>query len=216
MRYYAKLVGDADNVRNTAVLRINDKLEGESSAIVRRNMVAELFESKNAIDGNQEVTVIDITHGAEDVKLTFRIKLVQYGAGMGEENRVVVVDNLADCFTYIEGTEVYNNSADIYFKLTADNDKKTVSIVKTGTDIPAGTYTIDFEVAVDLNLLKPGMQATNTAGTTVTIRRDAELNINKTWSGGKAIGDGATFQLKNSAGTVIASASSTDNGIITL
>ena len=216
VRYYAKLVGDADNVRNTAQLNINDKLEDESSAIVRRNMVAALFASKHAIDGNQEVTVIDITHGAEDVKLTFRIKLVQYGAGMGEENRVVVVDNLADCFTYIEGTEVYNNSADNYFKLTADNDKKTVSIVKTGTNIPAGTYTIDFEVAVDLNLLKPGMQATNTAGTTVTIRRDAELNINKTWSGSKEIGSGATFQLKNSAGTVIASASSTGDGIITL
>lgn len=217
VRYYAKLVGDADNVRNTAQLKINGESEYESSAIVRRNMVAALFVNKRAIDEEgREVTVIDITHGAANVELTFRIKLVQYGAGMGEENRVVVVDNLADCFTYIEGTEVYNNSADIYFKLTADNDKKTVSIVKTGTDIPAGTYTIDFEVAVNLNLLKPGMQATNTAGTTVIIRRDAELNINKTWNGSKEIGGGATFQLKNSAGTVIASASSMGDGIITL
>ena len=216
VRYYAKLVGDADNVRNTAQLKINGEVEDESSAIVRRNMVAALFVNKRAIDEDREVTVIDITHGAEDVKLTFRIKLVQYGAGMGEKNRVVVVDNLADCFTYIEGTEVYNNSADIYFKLTADNDKKTVSIVKTGTDIPAGTYNIDFKVNVDLNRLKPGMQATNTAGTTVIIRRDAELNINKTWNGGKEIGSGATFQLKNSAGTVIASAISTSNDTVTL
>ena len=216
VRYYAKLVGDADNVRNTAVLRINDKLEGESSAIVRRNMVAALFASKHAIDGNQEVTVIDITHGAANVELTFRIKLVQYGTGMGEKGRVVVIDNLDKCFSYIANSEVYSSTASNYFKLVADDNKNTVSIEKTDKDIPAGTYTIDFKVSVDLDLLKPGMQATNTAGTTVTIRRDAELNINKTWNGGKEIGSGATFQLKNSAGTVIASASSTDDGIITL
>ena len=53
VRYYAKLVGDADNVRNTAQLKINGEVEGESSAIVRRNMVAALFASKHAIDGNQ-------------------------------------------------------------------------------------------------------------------------------------------------------------------
>ena len=216
VRYYAKLVGDADNVRNTAQLKINGESEYESSAIVRRNMVAALFASKHAIDGNQEVTVIDITPGPENVELTFRIKLVQYGAGMGEKGRVVVIDNLDKCFSYIANSEVYSSTASNYFKLVADDNKNTVSIEKTDKDIPAGTYTIDFKVSVDLDLLKPGMQATNTAGTTVIIRRDAELNINKTWNGSKEIGGGATFQLKNSAGTVIASASSTGDGIITL
>lgn len=218
VRYYAKLVDDADNVRNTAQLKINDAVKDVSSAIVRRNMVAALFVNKRAIDKNQEVTVIDITHGAENVELTFRIKLVQYGTGMGEPGRVVVVDTLADCFSYIEGSADYNNSAGVYFELISNEDENTVSIVKKGADIPAGTYNIDFKVNVDLDLLKPGMQATNTAGTTVIIRRDAELKINKTWEGeeGKEIGDGATFQLKNSAGTVIASAISTEDGPVTL
>ncbi|MBR5272421.1 MAG: hypothetical protein IKU25_03385 [Clostridia bacterium] len=219
LRYYVLLTGNADNVRNTVGLNIDDEDEITDHATVRRTRAASLLATKKALKDEKEVTVIDVTNETDvEPTLTFRIVLVQYGTGYSlKDNDEVVYDILDNCFEYAHNVKFSPGAAEI-FDLKPDGQKLT--IVKRGNDpIPAGTYHIDFDVKVSLegdNALLPGQTVTNTAGTTVVIRRDAEFTIDKQWANDTEIGGGSDFKLKKGDGSIVASATSKADGKLTM
>lgn len=220
LRYYAILTGNADNVQNNVTLNVDDDVTMSDSATVRRTRSASLLATKKALKDGKEVTIIDVTNGMpDDVTLTFRIVLVQYGTGNSlKDGDEVVYDILENCFTFVEGSQKFSVGAEDIFELEHEGQKLT--IIKKGDDsILAGTYYIDFDVQVALegeNALLPGQTATNTVGTTVVIRRDAKLVIDKAWANDEKIGGGSVFELKNDRDKVIAAATSTADGKLTM
>lgn len=209
IRYFAVIVGDAVNATNTATLTIGGEESYNDNATIIRYESQGAVVWKRALDNGNEVTVIDIT---ETDSITFRIKINQYGEGsLYKDGAVIAFDDLEPCLTYDQTAE---SSIRGPFRIEVNNNR--LNIVKSGNDpIPAGEYNIDFRVKVDKKQLDYGNATTNTVGNTVIIRRKAKLTIDKTWAGGKQIGEGAEFSLLDGK-KVIASAQSNRDGLVTL
>ena len=151
-------------------------------------------------------------------QVTFRISITQYGDDATEEEASIADDVLSDCFSFVEGSVKYGPENANKF-LSVEHDGGKISIKKTrGERIPAGTYTIDFTVDVDMAELQPGGVAQNriSDNSVVYIRRDAELTVNNTWEEGDGEEKIATFQLIGPKGDIIDTATVTGNGSATL
>ena len=213
VRYFAKVVGNATNVTNTVDLAINGEQQQQSSVTARKYDAAMLLLNKYIIADGNAVRMVDINSKERGKKqVTFRISITQYGDDATEEEASIADDVLSDCFSFVEGSVKYGPENAKNF-LSVEHDGGKISIKKTsGERIPAGTYTIDFTVDVDMDMLQPGGVAQNriSDNSVVYIRRDAELTVNKTWDGDKA-GKEATFQLIGPKGD-IDTATVTGNG----
>lgn len=204
VRYFAKVVGNATNVTNTVNLAINGEQQQQSSVTARKYDAAMLLLNKYIIADGNAVRMVDINSKEMGKKqVTFRISITQYGDDATEEEASITDDVLSDCFSFVEGSVKYGPENANKF-LSVEHDGGKISIKKTrGERIPAGTYTIDFTVDVDMDMLQPGGAAQNkiSESNVVYIRRDAELTVNKTWDGDEA-GKEATFQLIGPKGKI--------------
>lgn len=218
VRYFAKVVGNATNVTNTVNLAINGEQQQQSSVTARKYDAAMLLLNKYIIADGNAVRMVDINSKEMGKKqVTFRISITQYGDDATEEEASIADDVLSDCFSFVEGSVKYGPENANKF-LSVEHDGGKISIKKTrGERIPAGTYTIDFTVNVDMNKLQPGGAAQNkiSESNVVYVRRDAELTVNKTWEGDEA-GEKATFQLIGPKGNIIDTATVTENDSATL
>ena len=217
LRYFAKLVGDVNDVTNKVNMKINDKISKTAQVVARRFTSGAVTTSKYIMNGNNEVTVLDINEKTGTV--TFRIRVSAYGENAIAKDAVIVKDVLEDCFSYKAESVKYGTNASDYFKLEVNGKTVTITKIKDGA-IAQGFYTIDFTVDVDMTKLQPGGAAQNkiSESNVVYIRRDAELTVNKTWEGDGA-GKEATFQLiepKGDIGDIIDTAKVTGNGSATL
>lgn len=219
VRYFAKVVGNATNVTNTVNLAINGEQQQQSSVTARKYDAAMLLLNKYIIADGNAVRMVDINSKEMGKKqVTFRISITQYGDDATEEEASIADDVLSDCFSFVEGSVKYGPENANKF-LSVEHDGGKISIKKTrGERIPAGTYTIDFTVDVDMAELQPGGVAQNriSDNSVVYIRRDAELTVNKTWEEGDGEEKIATFQLIGPKGDIIDTATVTGNGSATL
>lgn len=200
LRYFAKLIGDVNDVTNKVNMKINDEIIKTAQVVARRYTSGAVTTSKYIMNGNNEVTVLDINEKTGTV--TFRIRVSAYGENAIAKDAVIVKDVLEDCFSYKAESVKYSTKADEYFKLEVNGKTVTITKIKDGA-IAQGFYTIDFTVNVDMENLQPGGAAQNkiSESNVVYIRRDAELTVNKTWAGdGK--GEEATFQLIGPKGNI--------------
>ena len=213
LRYFAKLIGDVNDVTNKVNMKINDEIIKTAQVVARRYTSGAVTTSKYIMNGNNKVTVLDIKE--QDKTVTFRIQISAYGENAIAKDAVIVKDVLEDCFSYKENSVTYGTNASDYFKLEVNGKTVTITKIKDGA-IAQGFYTIDFTVDVNMDMLQPGDAAQNkiSESNVVYIRRDAELTVNKTWEG-----DGekkeATFQLIGPKGD-IDTATVTGNGSATL
>ena len=219
VRYFAKVVGNATNVTNTVDLAINGEQQQQSSVTARKYDAAMLLLNKYIIADGNAVRMVDINSKEMGKKqVTFRISITQYGDDATEEEASIADDVLSDCFSFVEGSVKYGPKNANKF-LSVEHDGGKISIKKTrGERIPAGTYTIDFTVDVDMAELQPGGVAQNriSDNSVVYVRRDAELTVNKTWEEGDGEEKEATFQLIGPKGNIIDTATVTENGSATL
>ena len=213
LRYFAKLIGDVNDVTNKVNMKINDEIIKTAQVVARRYTSGAVTTSKYIMNGNNKVTVLDIKE--QDKTVTFRIQISAYGENAIAKDAVIVKDVLEDCFSYKDNSVTYGTDADEYFKLEVNGKTVTITKIKDGA-IAQGFYTIDFTVDVNMNKLQPGDAAQNkiSESNVVYIRRDAELTINKTWEDDEA-GEEATFQLIGPKGD-IDTATVTGNGSATL
>lgn len=213
LRYFAKLVGDVNDVTNKVNMKINDEIIKTAQVVARRYTSGVVTTSKYIMNGSNEVTVLDIKE--QDKTVTFRIQISAYGENSIAGGTVIVTDVLEDCFSYKDNSVTYGTDAGEYFKLEVNGQTVTITKIKDGA-IAQGFYTIDFTVDVDMAKLQPGGVAQNkiSESNVVYIRRDAELTVNKTWDGDKA-GKEATFKLIGPKGN-IDTATVTGNGSATL
>ena len=212
VRYFAKVVGNATNVTNTVDLAINGEQQQQSSVTARKYDAAMLLLNKYIIADGNAVRMVDINSKEMGTKqVTFRISITQYGDDATEEEASIADDVLSDCFSFVERSVKYGpENANQFLSVEHYNGK--ISIKKaSGERIPAGTYTIDFTVDVDMDKLQPGGVAQNriSDNSVVYVRRDAELTVNKTWEGNGASKE-ATFQLIGQDKGVIAAATVND------
>lgn len=200
LRYFAKLVGNENDVTNKVNMKIDDKISEAAQVVARRYTSGAVTTSKYIMNGSNEVTVLDINEKTGTV--TFRIRVSAYGEIAIDKDTVIVKDVLEDCFSFKNESVVYGTKADEYFKLEVNGQTVTITKIKDGA-IAQGFYTIDFTVNVDMNKLQPGDAAQNkiSESNVVYIRRDAELTVNKTWDGDEA-GKEATFQLIGPKGKI--------------
>lgn len=200
LRYFAKLVGDVNDVTNKVNMKINDEIRKTAQVVARRYTSGAVTTSKYIMNGNNEVPVLDINEKTGTV--TFRIRVSAYGENAIAKDAVIVTDVLEDCFSYKDESVKYGTKADEYFKLEVNGKTVTITKIKDGA-IAQGFYTIDFTVDVNMNKLQPGDAAQNkiSESNVVYIRRDAELTINKTWEDDEA-GEEATFQLIGPKGDI--------------
>ena len=217
LRYFAKLVGDVNDVTNKVNMKINDEIRKIAQVVARRYTSGAVTTSKYIMNGSNEVTVLDINEKTGTV--TFRIRVSAYGENSIAGGTVIVTDVLEDCFSYKDNSVTYGTDAGEYFKLEVNGKTVTITKIKDGA-IAQGFYTIDFTVNVDMENLQPGGAAQNkiSESNVVYIRRDAELTVNKTWEGDGA-GEKATFQLigpKGDIGDIIDTATVTGKGSATL
>lgn len=200
LRYFAKLIGDVNDVTNKVNMKINDEIIKTAQVVARRYTSGAVTTSKYIMNGNNKVTVLDIKE--QDKTVTFRIQISAYGENAIAKDAVIVKDVLEDCFSYKDNSVTYGTDADEYFKLEVNGKTVTITKIKDGA-IAQGFYTIDFTVDVNMNKLQPGDAAQNkiSESNVVYIRRDAELTINKTWEDDEA-GEEATFQLIGPKGDI--------------
>ena len=213
LRYFAKLVGNVNDVTNKVNMKIDDKISEAAQVVARRYTSGAVTTSKYIMNGSNEVTVLDINEKTGTV--TFRIRVSAYGEIAIDKDTVIVKDVLEDCFSYKDKSVKYGTKADEYFKLEVNGQTVTITKIKDGA-IAQGFYTIDFTVDVNMDMLQPGGAAQNkiSENNVVYIRRDAELTVNKTWEGDGA-GEKATFRLIGPKGD-IDTATVTGNGSATL
>ena len=214
LRYFAKLVGDVNDVTNKVNMKINDEIRKTAQVVARRYTSGAVTTSKYIMNGNNEVPVLDINEKTGTV--TFRIRVSAYGENAIAKDAVIVTDVLEDCFSYKDESVKYGTKADEYFKLEVNGKTVTITKIKDGA-IAQGFYTIDFTVGVDMDNLQPGGVAQNkiSESNVVYVRRSAKITIDKTWDGDKQIGGGAKFSLLDGK-KVIASAESKGNGTVAL
>lgn len=213
LRYFAKLVGNVNDVTNKVNMKIDDKISEAAQVVARRYTSGAVTTSKYIMNGSNEVTVLDINEKTGTV--TFRIRVSAYGEIAIDKDTVIVKDVLEDCFSYKDNSVTYGTDAGEYFKLEVNGQTVTITKIKDGA-IAQGFYTIDFTVDVNMDMLQPGDAAQNkiSESNVVYVRRDAELTVNKTWDGDEA-GKEATFQLIGPKGD-IDTAKVTGNGSATL
>lgn len=213
LRYFAKLVGNVNDVTNKVNMKIDDKISEAAQVVARRYTSGAVTTSKYIMNGSNEVTVLDINEKTGTV--TFRIRVSAYGEIAIDKDTVIVKDVLEDCFSYKDKSVTYGTDAGEYFKLEVNGKTVTITKIKDGA-IAQGFYTIDFTVDVNMDMLQPGDAAQNkiSESNVVYVRRDAELTVNKTWDGDEA-GKEATFQLIGPKGD-IDTAKVTGNGSATL
>lgn len=208
LRYFAKLIGNVNDVTNKVNMKINDEIIKTAQVVARKFTSGAVTTSKYIMNGSNEVTVLDINEKTGTV--TFRIRVSAYGEIAIDKDTVIVKDVLEDCFSYKDKSVKYGTKADEYFKLEVNGQTVTITKIKDGA-IAQGFYTIDFTVNVDMENLQPGDAAQNkiSESNVVYIRRDAELTVNKTWEGGVEKKE-ATFQLIGQDKGVIAAATVND------
>ena len=200
LRYFAKLVGNVNDVTNKVNMIIDGKTSETKQVVARKNTSGAVTTSKYIMNGSNEVTVLDINE--KDQTVTFRIKISAYGEIAIAKDTVIVTDVLEGCFSYKDNSVTYGTDAGEYFKLEVNGQTVTITKIKDGA-IAQGFYNIDFTVDVDMAELQPGDAAQNkiSESNVVYIRRDAELTVNKTWEG-----DGkkkeATFRLIGPKGII--------------
>lgn len=214
LRYFAKLVGNVNDVTNKVNMNIDGEISKTAQVVARRYTSGAVTTSKYIMNGNNEVTVLDINEKTGTV--TFRIRVSAYGENAIAKDRVIVTDVLDNCFIFRNESVEYSRDAEKYFALAVTNNVVTITKINDGA-IAQGFYTIDFTVDVNMDMLQPGGAAQNkiSESNVVIIRRDAELTVNKTWEGDEQIGDGAEFSLLDGK-KVIASAQSKGDGPVTL
>lgn len=215
LRYFAKLVGNVNDVTNKVNMKIDDKISEAAQVVARRYTSGAVTTSKYIMNGSNEVTVLDINEKTGTV--TFRIRVSAYGEIAIDKDTVIVKDVLEDCFSYKDKSVKYGTKADEYFKLEVNGQTVTITKIKDGA-IAQGFYTIDFTVDVNMDMLQPGGAAQNkiSESNVVYVRRDAELTVNKTWEEGDGEEKIATFQLIGPKGDIIDTATVTGNGSATL
>lgn len=217
LRYFAKLIGDVNDVTNKVNMKINDEIIKTAQVVARRYTSGAVTTSKYIMNGNNEVTVLDINEKTGTV--TFRIRVSAYGEIAIDKDTVIVKDVLEDCFSYKDKSVKYGTKADEYFKLEVNGQTVTITKIKDGA-IAQGFYNIDFTVNVDMANLQPGGVAQNriSDNSVVYVRRDAELTVNKTWEEGDGEEKIATFQLIGPKGNIdiIDTATVTGKGSATL
>ena len=213
LRYFAKLVGNVNDVTNKVEMEIDNNIIGTAQVVARKFKSGAVTTSKYIMNGSNEVTELDINEKTGTV--TFRIRVSAYGEIAIDKDTVIVKDVLEDCFSYKDKSVKYGTKADEYFKLEVNGQTVTLTKLKDGA-IALGFYTIDFTVDVNMNKLQPGDAAQNkiSESNVVYIHRDAELTVNKTWEGDGA-GEKATFRLIGPKGD-IDTATVTGNGSATL
>ncbi len=213
LRYFAKLVGNVNDVTNKVEMEIDNNIIGTAQVVARKFKSGAVTTSKYIMNGSNEVTELDINEKTGTV--TFRIRVSAYGEIAIDKDTVIVKDVLEDCFSYKDKSVKYGTKADEYFKLEVNGQTVTITKIKDGA-IAQGFYTIDFTVDVNMNKLQPGDAAQNkiSESNVVYIHRDAELTVNKTWEGDGA-GEKATFRLIGPKGD-IDTATVTGNGSATL
>lgn len=201
LRYFAKLVGNVNDVTNKVNMKIDDKISEAAQVVARRYTSGAVTTSKYIMNGSNEVTVLDINEKTGTV--TFRIRVSAYGEIAINKDTVIVKDVLEDCFSYKDKSVKYGTKADEYFKLEVNGQTVTITKIKDGA-IAQGFYTIDFTVDVDMAKLQPGGVAQNriSDNSVVYVRRDAELTVNKTWEEGDGEEKIATFQLIGPKGNI--------------
>ena len=201
LRYFAKLVGNMNDVTNKVNMKIDDKISEAAQVVARRYTSGAVTTSKYIMNGSNEVTVLDINEKTGTV--TFRIRVSAYGEIAIDKDTVIVKDVLEDCFSYKDKSVKYGTKADEYFKLEVNGQTVTITKIKDGA-IAQGFYTIDFTVDVDMAKLQPGGVAQNriSDNSVVYVRRDAELTVNKTWEEGDGEEKIATFQLIGPKGNI--------------
>ena len=215
LRYFAKLVGDVNDVTNKVNMKINDEIRKTAQVVARRYTSGAVTTSKYIMNGNNEVTVLDINEKTGTV--TFRIRVSAYGENAIAKDRVIVTDVLDNCFIFRNESVEYSRDAEKYFALAVTNNVVTITKINDGA-IAQGFYTIDFTVDVNMDMLQPGGAAQNkiSESNVVYVRRDAELTVNKTWEEGDGEEKIATFQLIGPKGDIIDTATVTGNGSATL
>lgn len=208
LRYFAKLVGDVNDVTNKVNMKIGGDIDKTAQVVARRYRSGAVTTSKSIMNGSNEVTVLDINEKTGTV--TFRIRVSAYGENDIAKDTVIVTDVLEDCFSYKVNSVTYGTDAKQYFELAVNDKVVTITKISEGA-IKQGFYTIDFAVDVDMDKLQPGGVAQNriSDNSVVYVRRDAELTVNKTWEGDGA-GKEATFQLIGQDKGVIAAATVND------
>lgn len=201
LRYFAKLVGNMNDVTNKVNMKIDDKISEAAQVVARRYTSGAVTTSKYIMNGSNEVTVLDINEKTGTV--TFRIRVSAYGEIAIDKDTVIVKDVLEDCFSYKDKSVKYGTKADEYFKLEVNGQTVTITKIKDGA-IAQGFYTIDFTVDVDMAKLQPGGVAQNriSDNSVVYVRRDAELTVNKTWEEGDGEEKIAIFQLIGPKGNI--------------
>lgn len=215
LRYFAKLVGDVNDVTNKVNMKINDKISKTAQVVARRYTSGAVTTSKYIMNGSNEVTVLDINEKTGTV--TFRIRVSAYGENAIAKDAVIVTDVLENCFSFRNESVEYSRDAGKYFALAVTNNVVTITKINDGA-IAQGFYTIDFTVDVNMDMLQPGGAAQNkiSESNVVYVRRDAELTVNKTWEEGDGEEKIATFQLIGPKGDIIDTATVTGNGSATL
>lgn len=215
LRYFAKLVGNVNDVTNKVNMNIDGEISKTAQVVARRYTSGAVTTSKYIMNGNNEVTVLDINEKTGTV--TFRIRVSAYGENAIAKDRVIVTDVLDNCFIFRNESVEYSRDAEKYFALAVTNNVVTITKINDGA-IAQGFYTIDFTVDVNMDMLQPGGAAQNkiSESNVVYIRRDAELTVNKTWEEGDGEEKIATFQLIGPKGDIIDTATVTGNGSATL
>lgn len=216
LRYFAKLVGNVNDVTNKVEMEIDNNIIGTAQVVARKFKSGAVTTSKYIMNGSNEVTELDINEKTGTV--TFRIRVSAYGEIAIDRDTVIVTDVLEDCFSFSNEPVVYSKDADQYFALAVTNNVVTITKIKGGA-IAQGFYNIDFTVDVDMENLQPGGVAQNriSDNSVVYVRRDAELTVKKTWEG-DVTGEKATFQLIGPKGDIdiIDTATVTGNDSATL
>ena len=215
LRYFAKLVGNVNDVTNKVNMNIDGEISKTAQVVARRYTSGAVTTSKYIMNGNNEVTVLDINEKTGTV--TFRIRVSAYGENAIAKDRVIVTDVLDNCFIFRNESVEYSRDAEKYFALAVTNNVVTITKINDGA-IVQGFYTIDFTVDVNMDMLQPGGAAQNkiSESNVVYVRRDAELTVNKTWEEGDGEEKIATFQLIGPKGDIIDTATVTGNGSATL
>lgn len=215
LRYFAKLVGNVNDVTNKVNMNIDGEISKTAQVVARRYTSGAVTTSKYIMNGNNEVTVLDINEKTGTV--TFRIRVSAYGENAIAKDRVIVTDVLDNCFIFRNESVEYSRDAEKYFALAVTNNVVTITKINDGA-IAQGFYTIDFTVDVNMDMLQPGGAAQNkiSESNVVYVRRDAELTVNKTWEEGDGEEKIATFQLIGPKGDIIDTATVTGKGSATL
>lgn len=197
--YYTKVTGNKNDILNSVSLDVTNGTDLSDSTTIRRYDSQGLVVTKSILDADGKTFDKIYIEEINDLSLTFRLTLTQYGDNLSySDGEVTAFDELEDCFQY---ANQYTVSTGAPFRVgVASADSQVVNIYKEGNDaISTGVYTVDFKVKVIPEKLHYGEKANNYLGTNVEIYRKAKLTINKTWEtvDASVVKGTASFTLHN-------------------